>query len=217
MAPRLGPESWVVFAAADGLTRIEGALVVSEDRVDATLSAALDAGLEVVALHQQFVWDHPNILRLQVRGRGKEEELAGAVGSRFAKMRQTLGTGRELATVKTEPVRPALIPVVEVGLGVKGDLTEGVYRVSLGNADTWATFTGSLSRAVVAGDIAVDQSELQDLLRRLRSAGFSIVAIEPGGPGRAICVHYWGIGPGQTLVQGLRAALPGASGSSRGL
>jgi hypothetical protein len=218
MAPRLGPESWVTFEASDGQTTIEGALVVSEERADATLSAALDAGLEIVALQQQFVWDHPKILRLQVRGRGNEEALATAVGTLFARMRQTPGTGRELASVKTEPVRPALIPVVDVGLGVKGDLTDGVYRVSLGSDATWATFTGSLNRAVVAGDIVVDKADLQELLRRLRTGGFSVVAIEAEAPGReSLCVHYWGLGQGQALVQGLRSALSKAgSAPSRG-
>jgi len=207
MAPRLGPESWVAFAAADEGSSIEGALIVSEDRVDAALSAALDAGLEVVGLQQQFVWDHPHILRLQIRGRGNEETLASAVGTLFTSVRRSPGTGRELATVKTEPVRPSLVPVVEAGLGVKGDLTEGVYRVSLGGDDTWATFTGTVSRTVVAGDIVVSEAELQDVLRRLRAGGFSVVGIEPATPGRTVCVHYWGLGQAQALVQGLRSAL----------
>ena len=74
--------------------------------------------------------------------------------------------------------------------------------------NTWAAFAGSDERAVVDGDFAMLESELQDVLKALRAAGISVVAIhhhmtheEP----RILFLHYWGVGPTADLAKGLRA------------
>jgi len=64
--------------------------------------------------------------------------------------------------------------------------------------------------AVVDGDFAMLESELQGVLKILRHAGINIVAIHQhmaGEQPRILFLHYWGIGPAESLAQGLRAAL----------
>jgi len=76
--------------------------------------------------------------------------------------------------------------------------------------NTWAAFAGSDRKAVVDGDFAMYENEVQGVLKALRHAGINIVAIhnhmameEP----RVIFLHFWGAGPAQDLAKGLKAAL----------
>jgi hypothetical protein len=76
--------------------------------------------------------------------------------------------------------------------------------------NTWAAFAGSDERAVVDGDFAMLEDELQPVLKALRAANIDVVAIHnhmTGDNPRIMFLHYWGIGPTETLAQTLRAAL----------
>src|SRR6185436_12665850 len=76
--------------------------------------------------------------------------------------------------------------------------------------NTWAAFAGSDEHAVVDGDFAMLESELQAVLKALRAAGINIVAIHQhmtGETPRMMFLHYWGVGRTEDLAQGLRAAL----------
>jgi hypothetical protein len=76
--------------------------------------------------------------------------------------------------------------------------------------NTWAAFAGTDQRAVVDGDFAMLESELQPVLKALRGAKIDIVAIHQhmaGEQPRVLFLHYWGVGPAKELARGLRAAL----------
>jgi hypothetical protein len=76
--------------------------------------------------------------------------------------------------------------------------------------NTWAAFVGSDDRAMVDGDFAMLESEVQGVLKALRTAGINIVAIHQhmiGETPRIIFLHYWGVGSTESLAKGLRAAL----------
>src|SRR5262249_32100250 len=75
--------------------------------------------------------------------------------------------------------------------------------------NTWAAFAGSTAAAVVAGDFAMLESELQGVLRALRTSGIDVVAIhshmtheEP----RIVFLHYWGKGSAESLARGVESA-----------
>ncbi|HSX80186.1 MAG TPA: DUF1259 domain-containing protein, partial [Candidatus Saccharimonadia bacterium] len=76
--------------------------------------------------------------------------------------------------------------------------------------NTWAAFVGSDDTAVVDGDFAMLESELQPVLQALRDAGINIVAIHQHmtmeSP-RVMFLHYWGVGPTRAPATGLKAAL----------
>jgi Domain of Unknown Function (DUF1259) len=91
--------------------------------------------------------------------------------------------------------------------------TTKMHGHEVGNAmgvNTWAAFAGSDEKAVVDGDFIMFESELQPVLKALRSAGIHIVAIHHhmvGESPRTVFLHYWGVGPTRALAQGLKAAL----------
>jgi len=204
---------------------VMGDLVLTEDQISPVMSAALDNGLEVTALHNHFVWDSPKIMFMHIGGMGPEQDLAAAVGKVFAKIKETSRSKREESQMKIDPARSSLNPAkLDSTLGLKGQYKDGVYKfvvgrttrmhdIEIGNqmgVNTWGTFAGSDDEAVVDGDFAMHESELQSVLKTLRKAGINVLAIHQhmvGEEPRIMFLHYWGVAPANDLAKGLRAAL----------
>jgi hypothetical protein len=228
MHPFLGLTSWAAFTPdAHGALMVMGDLVLFEDEVNPAMSAALDNGLEVTALHNHFFFDSPRVMFMHIGGSGSAESLATAVRRCLDKVKEVRsatpqpGSKFAGATAETNSITAAAIDGI---LGVKGQANSGMYKVVIGRkaamhgkavgnqmgVNTWAAFAGSDSGAVVDGDFAMLESELQPVLKALRKAGIHIVAIhnhmtheEP----QYVFLHYWGKGPAAALAKGLRSAL----------
>ena len=71
MPPFMGLTSWAAFTPGhDGQTMMMGDTVLFEDEVNPAMSAALDNGLEVTALHNHFFYDEPNVYFMHIGGMG---------------------------------------------------------------------------------------------------------------------------------------------------
>ena len=225
MTPPMGLTSWAAFQQVGPQTIVMGDIVLLEDQVNPVMSVALTNGLEVTALHNHFFWDTPKVMFMHIGGMGSEETLAGAVGKVFATVKETSGGKGSVPHADLDPARTSLDPKpVEEILGVKGQMANGVYKVTIGRTtnmhghdvgntmgvNTWAAFVGSDDTAMVDGDFAMLESELQPVLKALRGAGINIVAIHQHmtmeSP-RVVFLHYWGVGPTRALATGLKAAL----------
>ena len=76
--------------------------------------------------------------------------------------------------------------------------------------NTWAAFAGSDDAAVVDGDFAMTEPELQPVLKAMRHEGINIVAIHQhmtGEEPRILFLHYWGKGKAADLARSVRLAL----------
>jgi len=76
--------------------------------------------------------------------------------------------------------------------------------------NTWAAFAGNDQNAVVDGDFAVLENQLQPALKSLRKSGINIVAIHSHMTGenpRILFLHYWGRGPAADLAKAVKTAL----------
>ena len=75
--------------------------------------------------------------------------------------------------------------------------------------NTRAAFAGAPDDALVVGDFAVVEGELQTGLKTLRGADINIVAIHNHmtmeNP-RVIFLHFWGVGPAIELAKGIQVA-----------
>ena len=226
LTPAMGLTSWAAFRKSGAETVVMGDMVLLEDQVNPVMSTALDNGLEVTALHNHFLRDNPRVMFMHIGGMGDETRLATAVGTVFAAIDATKGgKGGAGPHADIDPSKSSLDPKrIEAILGTSGELKNGVYKVtvgrettmhgaSMGNAmgvNTWAAFAGSDDTAVVDGDFAMYEAELQGVLRALRGAGIDIVAIHQhmaGESPRVLFLHYWGVGRTADLAKGLRAAL----------
>jgi hypothetical protein len=221
----MGLTSWAAFKRHGKDTMVMGDMVLAEDQVNPVMSVALDNGLDVTALHNHFFWDSPKVMFMHIGGIGQTEKLASAVGKVFTKIKETSGGKGEKPEADIDPAKSNLEPEkIEAILGVKGDLKDGVYKVVVGRTarmhgteigntmgvNTWAAFAGADDRAVVDGDFAMLESEVQGVLKALRGAGIDVVAIHQhmiGDEPRIVFLHYWGLGRTEDLARGLRKAL----------
>jgi uncharacterized protein DUF1259 len=225
MNPELGLTGWAAFTRASDHAMVMGDIVMLESEVNPVMSMALDNGLEVTALHNHFLWDNPKVMFMHIGGTGEEEKLAGAVGKVFEKLKAVIREKPKLPYAQIDPAQTSLDGKRIAGIvGTPGSLKDGVYKIVIGRTiamgehnigkemgvNTWAAFAGSDEVAVVDGDFAMLESEVQGVLKALRAGGINIVAIHNHmsfeNP-RMVFLHYWGIGSTTQLAQTLRAAL----------
>ncbi len=228
LSPFMGLSSWVAFKGTGEQATMMGDLALFEDEVNPLLSALLDGGAEVTALHNHFFHDQPNLFFMHVAGEGEPAALAGTVRRALDLIREIRARrkdpadrpGRTPTPAKSDLDAPALARI----LGVPGQTQDGMFKAVFGRTarhggmpissqmgvNTWAAFAGTRDDAVVDGDFAVLESELQPVLRALRAGGLDIVAIhhhmtheEP----RLIFLHYWGRGPASHLAQAVKEGL----------
>jgi hypothetical protein len=225
MTPPMGLTAWAAFIKSGKHTMVMGDIVLLEDQVNPVMSAALDNGLEVTALHNHFFGDSPKVMFMHVGGMGDEKTLAAGIGKVFERLQETSGGKGHFASADIDPAKSSLDPAkIEAVLRYKGDLKDGVYKVVVGRStkmnghtvgkamgvNTWAAFAGSDDQAVVDGDFAMLESELQPVLKALRKGNIDVVAIHnhmAGESPRILFLHYWGVGPTAALARTLRSAL----------
>ena len=222
LTPPSGLTSWAAFQSAGSGVMVMGDMVLTEEQVNPVMSVALDNGLEVTALHNHFLGETPRVMFMHIGGHGDPETLAGAVGKVLARIKEP---GEPVPAADIDPTKTQLdTDKIAAALGHRGDLGGGVYKVTIGRTarmhgqvigstmgvNTWAAFSGSNERAMVDGDFAMLESELQPVLKALRHAGILIVAIHQhmtGEEPRVMFLHYWGVGPAEDLARGVRSAL----------
>jgi hypothetical protein len=222
VTPPMGLTCWAAFTAVEDQVMVMGDMVLLENQVNPVMSIALDNGLEVTALHNHFSQDSPRIMFMHISGMGQQAQLAEAVGKVLQAIRQP---GTPSPNVTIDPATSSLDAArIEKILGRKGVSTDGVYKLTFGRAttmhgrvlgnamgvNTWAAFAGSDDKAVVDGDFAMEEGEVQGVLKALRAAGINIVAIHnhmAGESPRILFLHYWGVGKTEDLAHGLKGAL----------
>ncbi|HEX6973905.1 MAG TPA: DUF1259 domain-containing protein [Vicinamibacterales bacterium] len=216
---------WVALTKGDGAMDVMmGDLVLTEAEVNPVMSALLDNGLEVTALHNHFFFDSPRIFYMHVHGHGAAADLARKLQPAVALIGKTPGaasaSGRSIDGKLDTASLSALI-------GAPGEQNGAVYKITIGRPDitlkemgatigtrmglnTWAAFYGNAQDAVVAGDVAMLAPEVTPVLKALRANGIDVVAIHhhmTGTDPAVYFLHYWGKGPAQKLAAGVKAAL----------
>ena len=228
MPPFMGLTSWAAFLAG----KKEGAMVMGdfvlfEDEVNPVMTAALDNGLEVTALHNHFFHAEPQVYFMHIGGEGSVEKLAGGVKAALAKMKEiraanpqpvkSFGGGiPEKSAISAAPLAEAFTAKPQEKDGMVKFVFGRVARMDCGcevgkemGVNTWASFGGTDDNAVVDGDFASREDELQPVLKSLRGAGINIVAIHHhmvGETPRYVFLHYWGRGKAADLAKAIRMA-----------
>ncbi|EIU4788368.1 DUF1259 domain-containing protein [Pseudomonas aeruginosa] len=223
----MGLTSWAAFTPMGQSTMLMGDTVLFEDEVNPAMSAALDNGLEVTALHNHFFFDQPKVFFMHIGGMGDARKLAAGVKAVYDRIAQVrAGQSQPASAFAGDIASPSHITAapIEQILGSKAQTKDGMVKVTLGRTakmhgstvgnemgvNTWAAFAGDDEHAVVDGDFAMRENELQPVLKAMRGAGVNIVAIhqhmtheEP----RYVFLHYWGKGKALDLAKSVKAAL----------
>src|SRR5215217_7416661 len=220
---------WVAMTKGDGGHQVlMGDLVLLQGEVNPVMSALLDNGFDVTALHNHFFWDEPRMYYMHVHGHGTVAEIAQKLKPALALIGKTTGTSAPSAPAPAAAPQNALdtARLVEI-VGARGEQNGAVYKITLGRNDlkvvemgaainarmglnTWAAFTGTNEKAAIAGDVAMLESEVTPVLKALRKNGLDVVAIHhhmTADRPMIIFLHYWGTGPAEKLATGFKAAV----------
>jgi rhodanese-related sulfurtransferase len=228
MPPFMGLTSWAAFLAGkSGSTMVMGDLVLFEDEVNPVLSTALNSGLEVTALHNHFFHAQPQVYFMHIGGEGSAEKLATGVKAALAKVQEVRASNStpRMSFGGGIPARSAISAAPLAALfTAKPQEKDGMVKFVFGRVakmdcgcdvgkemgvNTWASFAGTDDNAVVDGDFAAQENELQAVLKTLRGGGINIVAIHQhmaGETPRYIFLHYWGRGKPADLARTIRLA-----------
>jgi hypothetical protein len=220
---------WFAMEKGDGGEDVVmGDLVLTEGEVNQVMSALLEHGIEITALHNHFFWDDPRVFFMHIHGHGKAVDLANQLKPAL----DLIGLakeGEEDAAPKTSAKQGTTLDTESIAkiVGHAGEQNGPVYKITLGRDDlsvkdmgatinarmglnTWAAFVGTNDEAAVAGDIAMLENEVNPVLKALRSNGLDVVAIHHhmvNTNPTIIFLHYWGRGPVAKLATGFKAAV----------
>ena len=220
---------WVAMTkGTGGMDVMMGDLVLTQDEVNPVMSALLDNGIDVTALHNHFLWDEPRMYYMHVHAHGKPADLARKVKPAI----DLIGKGASRPAAAPAPAAAAPATTIDTAklaqiVGTPGEQSGAVYKITIGRDDlkltemgapinarmglnTWAAFVGTSENAAIAGDVAMLASEVQPVLKALRKNGIDVVAIHhhmTGTQPTIYFLHYWGTGPAEKLATAFKAAV----------
>ena len=224
--PPMGLGTWVAFTPTPDGAMAMGDLVLTETDLKTVQAEVVRQGMEITAIHNHFVRNHPNIVYMHVGASGPVSDVAAKVKAVLASINLSRGH------VPSATAADSVITTLDAGkldmiLTQKGEWSKGVYKYTIGRPDikltehgvsistflgfnTWAAWQGSPDHAAVAGDFTMREDEVQAVIKALVSHGIEVVAVhnhmiheQP----KVFFLHYWGVGNAEELARGLRAAL----------
>jgi hypothetical protein len=228
MPPFMGLGTWAAFEGTNEKAIMMGDTVLFQDEVNPVMSVALDNGLSVTALHNHFFFDGPKVYFMHIEGQDNIEKLATAVRKVYDKIKEVRAadpkpknTFGQKSLAEKSSITPA--PLNEI-FGLQGEVKDGMVKFSIGHkakmhdfeiandmgVNTWVAFAGTDDNAIVDGDFAVEEDQLQTALKTLRRSGINIVAIHTHmthETPRILFFHYWGRGAAKDLARSIQDAL----------
>jgi hypothetical protein len=189
------------------------------------MSALLDNGLDVTALHNHFLWDEPRMFFMHVHGHGSPADLARRVKPAL----DLIGRNSRASAPAAPPSAANSLDTATLAriVGHEGEQSGAVYKITIGRDDlhlsemgapinarmglnTWAAFVGTNDKAAIAGDVAMLANEVTPVLKALRKNGLDVVAVHhhmTDTQPTIYFLHYWGTGPAAKLAAGFKAAV----------
>jgi hypothetical protein len=225
VAPGLALGSWLAFKNMGSETMVMGDLVLTEDEIEPVMLKLQQAAIDQTAIHNHLLGESPRVIYMHIEGHGDSVALARSLAA-------------ALALTKTPAPAPAGPPPapqsvdlstaqVEQALGYTGTVNGGILQFSVPRVEkitegameippamgvaTAINFqpTGQ-GKAAISGDFVLLASELNPVIRALRTHGIDVTAMhnhmlfeQP----HLYFMHFWANDDAVKLAQGLRAAL----------
>jgi uncharacterized protein DUF1259 len=214
--------------------------VLLQEEVNPLITAAQDHGLQITAIHNHFFYENPRIFYMHLHGMGDAADLASRYGAAIQDTK--LHPSNQPAPAASSGARTVKeifdLAALDKTVGLTGKVNGPIYKYVVGRDDlrviamgaevttavglnTWAAFAGDAEAAHIAGDVAMLETEVNQVVRALRKHNLEVVAVHQHmleEQPRIIFLHYYGHGPASTLADGFRAALDqlGSKGQQAG-
>src|SRR3954463_4235619 len=232
--PSLALGSWIAFKPAHGGAMVMGDLVLLDTEIAPVMSALIENGLQITAVHNHVLRGSPATYYMHVGGHGDRAKMATAI-------LQALQSSK---TPLTPPAAPAAQPAIDLDtaqldqiIGVKGNPNGGVYQFAVPRRDPVtedgmqltppgpigaATAIGFQptggGKAAITGDFGLAGDEVNPVIKALRDNGIEVTAVHSHmltEQPRLIFMHFWANDDAVKLAKGLRAALDRTASAKR--
>ena len=224
--PGLALGGWVAFKPAHGGAMIMGDLVLLEGEINPVMTAMIQNGIEITAVHNHLLRASPATFYMHIAGHGDPEKLATV-------LIQALQSSKTPLQPPTAAAAPPAIDLdtaqIDQIIGAKGNNNGGIYGIGVPRRDpvteggmqiappgpmglaTGINFqpTGG-GKAAITGDFVLIAEEVNPVIKELRAAGIEVTAIHShmlDEQPRLIFMHFWANDDAIMLTKGLRAAL----------
>jgi hypothetical protein len=224
--PAFALGGWIAMKPAHGGAMVMGDLVLLEAEINPVMTALINNGLEITAIHNHVLRGNPATFYMHVGGHGDPAKMATTI-------LQALQSSK---TPLAPPVPPSSQPAIDLDtaqldqiIGFKGTANGGVYQFGVPRRDqitengmqiapagpmgvaTAINFqpTGG-GKAAITGDFVLAGEEVNPVIKELRSNGIEVTAIHSHmltEQPRLIFMHFWANDDAIKLAKGLRAAL----------
>jgi uncharacterized protein DUF1259 len=224
--PVLALGGWIAFKPTYDGAMIMGDLVLLESEINPVMAKLIEGGLEITAVHNHLLRANPATFYMHVGGHGDPAKMAGVI-------REALALSK---TPLSPPVAAGPAPAVDLDtakldqiIGAKGQSNGGIYQFGVPRRDpvienempiapvgpmglaTGINFqpTGD-GKAAITGDFVLTGSEVNPVIRALRSNGIEVTAVHSHmleEQPRLFFLHFWANDNAEKLARGLRAAI----------
>ena len=222
--PGLALGSWAAFTGTDKHAMVMGDLVLLEDEVNPVIGKLRAAGFEITAVHNHLLDETPRVMYMHYMGHGAAADLATSLRGALSVSKTPLE--KPSAGAAEEAAPPSWVKTVEDSLGRKGTLKGGVLSYGVPRADSITmggtiiapaagvaeaiNFQGADAGVAPTGDFVLTAEEVNPVISALEAHGIRVTALhshmlteEP----RLFFMHFWAVGPAQSVADGIKAAL----------
>ncbi|SRR6266540_1704971 len=223
--PALALGSWAAFKEiGGGHVMTMGDLVLLDSEVSAVIDALQKGGIEQSALHNHLLGESPHVMYVHFMAHGDASKLARTLHDALALTKTPM---------EPPPAPPATPPAIDLLtadldriIGHPGKVAGGTYQFALARAEKIVEHgveippaimniplnfqpTGN-GRAAITGDFVLIASEVNPVIRVLRSGGITITALHSHmleETPRLFFIHFWANDDATKLATTLRSAL----------
>jgi hypothetical protein len=187
------------------------------------MSALLKGGVQVTAVHNHLLRSAPQTIYMHVLGRGDPAQLARTLNAAL----KLSHTPLQAPAAAPQTAMDLDVAAMDRAMGRAGKANGGVYQFTFPRAEkimdegmvegaSMGTGTGinfqpiGGGRAAATGDFVLLGSEVDPVMRELRSHGIEVTALHShmiGEQPTIYFMHFWGVGPAAQLAAELRAAV----------
>jgi hypothetical protein len=128
---------WFALTKGDGGNDVMmGDLVLLQEEVNPVMSALLDQGLEVTAVHDHFFWAKPEVFFMHIHGHGKAVDLANQIKPALDLIGHAAPVPTTANAPASAPARSALDTTrIAKIVGHEAEQNGAVYKITVGRSD----------------------------------------------------------------------------------
>jgi hypothetical protein len=215
--------SWIAFRQNDAGADVvaDGDLVLAEPEVSGVISALVEHGIEVSAVHNHLTGEQPEVLYVHFFARGELEKIAQGLKAALNATATPTGLAAPSKAAMTFDSK-----AIEEVLGKPGTVNGAVlafafprkhaiamHGAALPPAMGMATainFQPSPEGVAATGDFVLRESEVNPVIAALRAGGVKVTAVHNhllDDDPHTFFVHFWAEGKPERVAKALRGAL----------